>query len=196
MPSEDTVCNSDLSIHKRLKHLGRSQLCMASRHGPFYGKFRLRRFKSSKVLEFTFVSFTMDCISVQLTWPHLLFKILSSVFSLFFYLVFSSSDSQPTRSLGTKNTGSPQLLTIDFLCLMDYSHEQLTQLLQFTSFKIFLVLAFFSVFFVVAHTYRRRSIKKQPPRSRYYRYILKSHLFRIFSHLFVLQNFRTFQTRT
>ena len=114
----------------------------------------------------------MDCISVQSTWTLLLFKTLSSVFNLFFYIVFSSSDGQLTRSLSTKNAGSLQLLMIDLFCFMDYIHEQLTQLLQCTSFKIFLVLMFFFLFFVVAYTYHCRSIKKQPPSNQYYRYFL------------------------
>ena len=131
----------------------------------------------------------MDYIFGQSTWPVLLFKTLSSALNVCFYLTFSAQDGQPSRPLGKANTGSPQSC-LAFSCFMDYIHEQLTQLLQTTSFQIFLVFAFFFVFFVMAHTYRRRSIKKQPLSGRSSRYILKSHLFCIFSHLFVLQNFQ------
>ena len=128
----------------------------------------------------------MDFSFGQSTWPLLLRK---SALNVCFYLAFSAQDSQPTQPLG--NTGSPQLcLAFGLFCFMDYIHEQLTQLLQITSFQIFLVFAFFSVFFIVAHTYHCKSTKKQPPSSWSSRYILKSHLFCIFSHLFVLQNFQ------
>ena len=118
----------------------------------------------------------MDYIFGQSTWPVLLFKTLSSALNVCFYLTFSAQDGQPSRPLGKANTGSPQSC-LAFSCFMDYIHEQLTQLLQTTSFQIFLVFAFFFVFFVVAHTYRHRSIKKQPPSSQSSRYIFKSHLF-------------------
>ena len=131
----------------------------------------------------------MDYIFGQSTWPVLLFKTLSSALNICFYLAFSAQDSQPTRPLGKENTGSPQPC-LSFFCFMEYIHEQLTRLLLTTSFQISLVFAFFFVFFVVAYTYRRRSIKKQPPSGRSSRYIFKSHLFCIFSHLFVLQNFQ------
>jgi len=203
----DIVCDFDLSSQKKVH--GRPRPCVASRRGPFYGKsctgllkhyiirFRLRRVKSSKLLQVTFVFFTifiMDLSFGQSTWPLLFFKTLSSALNLGFYLAFSATDSQPTRPLGKENTGSPQpCLEFGLFCFMGYIHDQLTLLLQTTSFQIFLVLMFFFMFFVVVHTYHCRSINKQPPSSQSSRYIFKSHLFFIFSHLFVLQ---TFQKRT
>ena len=147
-------------------------------------------------MQVTFVSFTiftMDLSFGQSTWPLLFFN-TSSALNFSFYLAFSAMDSQPTQPLRKENTGSSQpCLAFGLFCFMDYIHDQLTLLLQTTSFQIFLVFAVFFVFFIVAHTYCHRSIKKQPPSSQSSRYIFKSHLFFIFSHLFVLQ---TFQKRT
>ena len=131
-------------------------------------------------MQVTFVSFTifiMDLSFGQSTWPLLFFN-TSSALNFSFYLAFSAMDSQPTQPLRKENTGSSQpCLAFGLFCFMDYIHDQLTLLLQTTSFQIFLVFVFFFVFFVVAHTYRHRSIKKQPPSSQSSRYIFKSHLF-------------------
>jgi len=106
------------------------------------------------------------------------FKIFGGYFHTHHGLI-CSLDSQPTWPLGKRNAGLPQsCLALILFCFMDYIYDQLTQLLQneTTLFKIFLVFVFFFVFFIVAHTYHRRSIRKQPPSSRLSRFF-KPHLF-------------------
>jgi len=136
----------------------------------------------------------MDQIFGQSTWPLLLGKLLLSALKLFFSLAFSSFDGQPTQPLGKENTGFP--VALNLFRLVDYVHDQLTQLLRNENALFMLIFllafAFFFAFFIVARIYRRRSIKKQRLRGQFCSlYISKSHLFRIFSHLFVLQSFQT-----
>ena len=200
----DIVCNFDLAIHQRLKNIyGRPHSCPASRHSTFYGKsctritetlmfrFRLQRFKSSELLKVTFVSFTiffMDYLFGLSTWPLLLVKALLSALNLFFTLAFSFLDSQPTQPLSKENAGFPQSSsTFNLFCLMDYIHNQLTQLLQHetTLFTFFLVFAVFVVFFI--GTCHHKLTRKQLPSTKLSSlYVFHSHLFFIFFSSFCL----------
>jgi len=88
----------------------------------------------------------MDYLFGLSTWPLLLVKALLSALNLFFTLAFSFLDSQPTQPLSKENAGFPQSSsTFNLFCLMDYIHNQLTQLLQHetTLFTFFLVFAVF-----------------------------------------------------
>ena len=136
----------------------------------------------------------MDHIFGQSTWPLLLGNLLLSALKFFFSLAFSSFDGQPTQPLGKENAGFP--VALNLFRLVDYIRDQLAQLLrnENTLFILIFLLAFafFFAFFIVAHIYRRSSIRKQRPNRQFCSlHIFKSHLFRIFSHLFILQSFQT-----
>ena len=138
--------------------------------------------------------FIMDHIFGQSTWFLLLGNLLLLVLKFFFSLTFSSFDSQPTQPLSKENTGFP--IALNLFYLMNYIHDQLTQLFQNKNilfiFISLLAFVFFFMFFIVAYIYHRRSIRNQPLSSQFCSlYVFKSHLFHIFSHLFVLQSFQT-----
>jgi len=118
-------------------------------------------------------------------------KALFSVLKFLFYLSVGFPDGQPTLSICKRCAGVPRSpLTLNLLRLANYIHEPLTRVFQYgiTFLKLLPVLAFFG-FSIVVNTYLAcRVIWKE---LRCTLYIFPSHFFRIFSHLFVLQRFRT-----